>query len=48
MESEMIFNLGILICVVAIAGAIITAIMLRIFKVRLNKQLDAEFGKRRY
>jgi len=47
MTAELIFNIGIIICGVAVASAIIATIILRISKVRLNKQLDAEYGKRR-
>ena len=47
MSPDLIFNSGIIICGVAVVGALIVAIILRLSKTRLNKQLDAEYGKRR-
>ena len=48
MTPDLIFNSGIVICGIAVVGAIIAAIVLRVFKVRLNRRLDAEYGKRRH
>jgi hypothetical protein len=47
MSPELILNTGIVICCVAVAGAVITGIVLRLSRKRLNRQLDAEYGKRR-
>ena len=47
MFPDFVFNSGIVICGVAVVGAVIAAIMLRRSKARLNRQLDAEYGKRR-
>ena len=48
MTSDLIFNSGIIICGAAVFSAVITIIVLRFRKLQLNKQLDAEFGKRRH
>ncbi|MCL1792338.1 MAG: hypothetical protein FWG34_00555 [Oscillospiraceae bacterium] len=48
MAPELIFYIGIFICCIAVMGAIIAIIFLHLFKVRLDKQLDAEYGKRRH
>ena len=46
MAPDLIFNSGIILCGVAVVGAVIAVIVLRFSKSRLNKQLDAEYGKR--
>lgn len=48
MTPEQIFHIGVVICGVAVVGALIAAILLRCFKARLNRQLDSEYGKRRH
>ena len=48
MAPELIFNIGNVICGVSVISAIIATIILRMSKTRLNRQLDAEFGKRRH
>lgn len=47
MFSELLFSIGTGICVVSAIGAVAAIIILRIYKGRLNKKLDAEYGKRR-
>ena len=47
MTPDLMFIIGIIICCTALAGTIVTVIILRIFKVRLEKQLNTEYGKRR-
>ena len=44
--SEVLFYGGIALSGTAILCGIIAAIILRLLKLRLNKQLDAEYGKR--
>ena len=48
MTPELIFKSGIVICVVAVVCAVLAAIVLRLMKLRLNKNLDAEYGKRKH
>ena len=48
MPPELIFKIGIAVCSFAAAGAIISTIILRLSKARLNKRFDIEFGKRRH
>ena len=48
MTSEMIFNSGIIICGITVVGAVVAFITMRVYKTRLNKHLDVEFGKRRH
>ena len=48
MTSDLIFSGGILICIATVVGTIVAAITLRFYKMRLNKRLDADFGKRRH
>ncbi|MDR0491109.1 MAG: hypothetical protein LBH28_07705 [Oscillospiraceae bacterium] len=48
MSPDFIFYSGIVICGVAIVSAVIAVIILRLSKTRLNKRLDAEYGKRRH
>jgi hypothetical protein len=48
MLPELIFYGGIAICGISISGAIIAAALLSFSKKRLNKQLDAEYGERRF
>jgi hypothetical protein len=47
MAPESVFNIGIIVCIASVAGAAIAAVMLRVSKARLNRRLEAEFGKRR-
>jgi len=47
MSPELVFYAGIAVSLVAVAIAIVAILVLRFSKVRLNKQLDAEYGKRR-
>lgn len=47
MSPELLFNIGAGICIVSAVGAVAAVIALRISKSRLNKKLDAEYGKRR-
>ena len=46
--SQIVFESGIVICVIASLAAIVATIVLRLLKIRLNKQLDMEFGRRRH
>ena len=48
MSHNIIFAGGIIICGIAAVGGIVAGLALRISKKRLNKQLDAEYGKRRH
>lgn len=41
---ELLLYGGLIVCGIAIFGGLIAAIVLRISKTRLNKQLDSEFG----
>jgi len=45
--SEILFSGGIIICGIAVIGALISIIILRFMKIHLNKQFDIEYGKRR-
>lgn len=44
--SEVLLYGGIAVCSVAVISAIIATVLLCFFKARLNRQLDAEYGKR--
>ena len=44
---DLIFNAGVVICAAAAVCAVSAVIILRIAKARLDKRLDAEYGKRR-
>ena len=46
MGGELLFYTGIALIAIAATGGIISAIILRIAKGKLNKQLDTEFGSR--
>lgn len=48
MPPDYILYSGIAVCGIAVIGAIIATILLRFFKMRINKQLDTEYGKRRH
>ena len=48
MTSDLIVYIGIIICCVSVLGAIVASVLLHLAKVRLNKRLDIEFGKRRH
>ena len=48
MSHEFVYIIGVVVCCIAVAGALIAAIVLRLAKVRLNRQFDAEYGKRRH
>jgi len=47
MSPDFIFNTGIVICVACCVSGIIAAVVLRLYKKRLDSRLDAEYGKRR-
>ena len=47
MPSDFIIYIGIAVCGTAVVGAVIAAVFLRLFKSRLNRQFDEEYGKRR-
>ena len=46
--STILFYSGIAVCLASAVGGIIAVIVLRYSKTRLNKQLDAEYGKQRH
>lgn len=48
MSPDLIFKLGVTISGIVVVIAIIIAIMLRVYKVKLNKKFDVEYGKRRH
>ena len=43
-SPELLFYGGLIVCGVAVIGGLIITIALRISKIRLNKQLDSDFG----
>lgn len=47
MSPELLFNIGAGVCIISAIGAVAVIIVLRVYKTRLNKKLDAEYGKRR-
>jgi len=47
MAPDLIFNAGLIICGAVAAAAVISAIVLKTAKKRLDRRLDAEYGKRR-
>ena len=47
MTPELLYNTGIILCGAAVAVAVVAAVVLGLVRARLNKRLDAEFGKRR-
>jgi len=47
MSPDFIFNIGVAVCSVCCASAVIAAVILRFYKKRLDSRLDAEYGKRR-
>jgi len=42
---DYLLNIGIAITATAVVGAIITAVILKIYAVKLNRKLDSEYGK---
>jgi len=46
--SDILFFGGIVICGISVLCAIGAIVFLRIFKLRLSKRLDIEYGKRRH
>jgi uncharacterized iron-regulated membrane protein len=48
MPPDLIFTLGAALCGIALLLMIIMGLVMHISKKRLNKQLDAEYGKRRH
>ena len=47
MSPDLIFKAGLIICGAAAAAAVISVIVLSAAKKRLDRRLDAEYGKRR-
>lgn len=47
MTPELLFTIGVVICITAAFGTVLAAIILRLSKRRLDKRLDEEYGKRR-
>lgn len=47
MFPELLFHIGIGVCVFAAVSAVAVTIVFRLFKKRLDQQLNAEYGERR-
>lgn len=47
MSPEVLFYGGIVVCGITVMVSFIAGIVLRVFKLRLHKRLDVEYGKRR-
>ena len=47
MSPDFIFNIGVIVCAACGGFAVIAAVILRLYKKRLDRRLDAEYGKRR-
>lgn len=47
MTPELLFHIGVGVCATSAIGAVAAFIILRLSRSRLNKTLDAEYGKRR-
>lgn len=47
MFPELLFHIGIGVCVFAAVGAVAAFTVFRLFKKRLDQRLNAEYGKRR-
>ena len=45
-QPELLFYGGLAICAATVLIAVVTMVILRISKSRLNKQLDKEFGRK--
>ena len=46
--SELLYHGGLAVIVVALTAALIIGISLGVAKLRLNRQMDAEYGERRH
>lgn len=46
MSPNIIFYIGLVMCCISLVGAITGAVVLRFSKIKLNKYLYAQYGKR--
>jgi len=47
-SPELVYRVGIFLIGISIIGATVAALVLRVSKSKIDKQLDAEYGKRVY